>query len=157
MEMFAEGSDLDIRLRYRDETEDPAVVARNRQTIMHALDAVVAGNIETFWSIFDPDVVFHEASCLPYGGAHRGLEATKSAFASLSHVFSKNHVIFEQVLAAGNIVIAYQTIDFRIRANGSTGSIPVAELFRFQNGKVIEWRALYFDSALVAGLIRGSD
>ena len=150
MEMFTEGSDLAVRLAYRDQPADPAVAERNRQAVLGALDAVVAGDVDSFWAMFDEDVVFYEADCLPYGGAHRGLGAVKQAFGELSSYFSANHVVFEQVLAAGEIVIAYQTIAFRVRANGRTGAIPVAELFRFREGKVIEWRALYFNSHLVA-------
>ena len=35
--------------------------------------------------------------------------------------------------------MVYQTITFRIRANGNTFTIPMAEMFRFRGGKVIEW------------------
>lgn len=156
MEIFSEGSELGITLQYRNSPGNPDVAEKNRIAVLDALDAVVAGDVESFWSMFDPDVVFHEADCLPdYGGVHKGLEATRRVFGRLSDVFSRNQVVFEQVLAAGDIVIAYQTISFEVKANGNTGTLPVAELFRFRNGKVIEWRALYFDSNMVANAIRG--
>ena len=154
METFAGGSELSMILRYRDRLEDPALTSKNRQSVMQALDKVALGDADAFWALFDPEVVFYEAGCLPYGGAHQGIEATKAAFAKLSDTFSENHVVFEEVLGAEELVIAYQTISFRVKANGATGSIPVAELFRFRNGKVIEWRALYFDSDLVARAIK---
>jgi limonene-1,2-epoxide hydrolase len=59
------------------------------------------------------------------------------------------------VLAAGDIVIVYQTVTFRPRENSNSLTLPVSELFRFRNGKVIEWRALYFDSNKVAKAISG--
>jgi ketosteroid isomerase-like protein len=156
MEIFGEGSDLSMVLRYREVPEDPETVARNRQTLLTALDAVAAGDAEGFWSIFDPEVVFHEAPCLPhYGGEHRGLAATQAAFARLNAVFSRTKSVFETVLAGGDLAILYQTITFEVRANGNTGVLPVSELFRFRNGKVIEWRALYFDSAMMAQAIAG--
>jgi len=62
----------------------------------------------------------------------------------------------ERFLAAEDIVILYQTISFRVRENGNTGSLPVAEMFRFRDGKVIEWRALYFDACMVARAINGT-
>ena len=67
----------------------------------------------------------------------------------IHQVFDGVHALFEELLTAGDIVIAYQQIDFRVRKNGITGSFPVAELFRFRDGKVIEWRALYFDADMV--------
>jgi hypothetical protein len=153
MELFTEGSDLSVALSYRNAPEDRETAESNRRIIMDVLDRLVAGHGDAFWEIFSPDVVFHEAACLPYGGAHRGLEATRKAFDVLCNTFSDNKVVFEQVLAAGDIVIAYQTISFRVQKNGNAGAIPVAELFRFRDSKVVEWRACYFDSNLVAAAI----
>jgi len=156
MDAFMEDSDLEMVLAYRQQPEDPAVAARNRRILLEALDAIAAGNVEDFWSIFDPEVVFHEASCLPhYGGEHRGLAATQQAFERMSSVFSKTRSVFETVLAGGDLAILYQTITFEVAANGNAGTLPVAELFRFRDGKVVEWRALYFDSAMVAKAISG--
>jgi ketosteroid isomerase-like protein len=148
-----EGSDLALVLQYRHAAVDPAVTERNRQQVLAALDAVAAGDMDTFWSMFDDEVVFHEAACLPYGGSHRGLEAAKKAFLHMSDTFSNNHVVFEAVAAAEEIVTAYQTINFEVKRNGATGQLPVAEIFRFRDGKVIEWRACYFDSNMVAEAI----
>jgi ketosteroid isomerase-like protein len=156
MDFLDHAWDLKIELQYRNSPEDKNIVARNRQTLRDALDALVAGKVESFWSIFDPDVVFHEAPCLPYGGAHKGLEATKEAVGRLSAAYSSMRTVFEEVLAAGNIAIAYQTITFRVKENGNTCTLPVAELYRFRNGKVVEWRALYFDSNMVAQAITGA-
>jgi uncharacterized protein len=105
--------------------------------------------------MYDPDVVFHEAACLPYGGAHKGLPAVKQAFARLAGTYDKMHTVFEEILAAGDIVITYQTVALRVKANGNRVTFTVAELFRFRDGKVIEWRAHYFDSAMVAKAITG--
>ncbi|MDG2003381.1 MAG: nuclear transport factor 2 family protein [Novosphingobium sp.] len=126
----------------------------NRQAIIDALELMAAGDADPFWSLFDPDVTFFEASCLPYGGAHKGLEATQKGFAHLSEQFSKMHSEFEAVLASRDIVILYQHIEFEAAKTGKTGAIPVAELFRFKQGKVIEWRAHYFDACLVAEALR---
>ena len=156
MDAFMEGSDLQMVLQYRERPEDPAVVARNRQTLLDALDALAAGDVAAFWSIFDPEVVFYEAACLPhYGGEHHGLKATQQAFERMASVYSNTRSEFETVLAGGDLAILYQTISFEVAANGNTGALPVAELFRFRAGKVVEWRALYFDAAMVARAIAG--
>ena len=131
-----------------DETE------RNRAAVLAAFDAIAGGDSGPFRAMFDPEVVFNEAACLPYGGAYRGIEAVKAGFAGIFETFDQVHALFEQLLVAGDIAIAYQQIDFRVRGNGRRGSFPVAELFRFRDGKVIEWRALYFDADMVAKAIR---
>lgn len=135
---------------YRDFAAFDETAQANRKRLTDALDALQAGDDEALWAIFDPAVTFHEASCLPYGGSHRGLEAVKLAYAELCSHFSAMRAVFEAVLASRDIVILYQTITFEAAATGKTGTLPVAELFRFRNGKVIEWRAHYFDACMVA-------
>jgi uncharacterized protein len=142
-------------LQYRERPRDRDAAERNRAALLAAFDALEAGDDAPFWALFDPEVTFHEAACLPYGGAHRGLASTRAAYARLCATFAKMHSVFEQVLAEGDIVILYQTITFEVAANGNTGTLPVAELFRFRDGKIVEWRAHYFDADLVARAIDG--
>ena len=56
----------------------------------------------------------------------------------------------EQILAAGDLAIAYAWMTYRVRKNGRTGKFPLAEVYRFRGGKVIEWRVHYFDASTVA-------
>ena len=128
---------------------------RNRAALVGALEQIEAGNFAAFWDIFDPDVTFHEASCLPYGGAHRGLAATQRAYAELSATFSEMRSVMEAVLASRDLCVLYQTITFRTAEAGVAASFPVCEVFRFRSGKVIEWRACYFDACLMAKAIDG--
>ncbi|MCB2059549.1 MAG: nuclear transport factor 2 family protein [Novosphingobium sp.] len=142
-------------LDYRDFPAFDDTAQANRKILTDALDLLEQGDHDAFWAIFDPEVTFYEASCLPYGGAHEGLEATKRGYAFLCEHFSGMHAEFEAVLASRDIVILYQTITFEVAANGNTGTLPVAELFRFRDGKVIEWRAHYFDACMVANALKG--
>ena len=151
-----QASESSIVVRYHDMPVVDKVAEKNRQTLLGAIDKLLKGDAEGFWSIYDPDVVFYEASCLPYGGAHKGIAATRQAFGHMEQTFGGMHSEFEAVLAAEDIVILYQTITFRVRENGNTGSLPVAELFRFRDGKVVEWRALYFDACMVSQAIKGT-
>jgi ketosteroid isomerase-like protein len=141
-------------LDYRDHPAFDETARANRQAIVDAMDAMAAGDADAFWSLFDPEVTFYEASCLPYGGAHQGLEATQKAFSLLCEQFSKMHSEFEAVLASRDIVILYQRIAFEAAKTGKSGGFPVAELFRFRNGKIVEWRAHYFDACAMAEALR---
>lgn len=154
MDLLELGANHEMVVRYHEPPGED-VARRNRQVFVEALDALVAGDADAFWSIFDPDVVFHEAACLPYGGSHRGIEATKRAFGHMVQTYSSMHADLEAVLASRDIVMLYQTIAFRVRENGNDGTLPVAEMYRFRDGKVVEWRALYFDADLVARAIKG--
>lgn len=142
-------------LQYRDAPGYDATAEANRTLITDALEQIAQGNMEALWAIYDPAVTFHEAGCLPYGGSHVGIEATKAAYVKLSESFSAMHAVMEAVLASRDIVIVHQTITFTASATGRTGTLPVCELFRFRDGKVIEWRAHYFDACLVADALNG--
>jgi ketosteroid isomerase-like protein len=155
MDLLDLGANHEMVVRYHEPPGDD-VAKRNRQVFVEALDALVAGDADAFWSIFDPDVVFHEAACLPYGGSHHGVEATKRAFGHMVQTYSSMYADLEAVLASRDIVMLYQTIKFRVRENGNEGTLPVSEMYRFRDGKVVEWRALYFDADLVARAIRGN-
>lgn len=143
-----------MKMPYRDFEAYDETAQANRATLIAAVDAFAAGDAESFWAIFDPDVTFYEASCLPYGGAHRGLEGARAGYAELCSHFAKLDSVTEAVLASRDIVIMYQIITFEAARTGKTGTLPVAELFRFRDGKVIEWRAHYFDACLVAEAMR---
>jgi hypothetical protein len=148
--------DLAMVLAYRDAPAFDETAQRNRALLAGALDQIEAGNFEAFWDIYDPEVTFHEASCLPYGGTHRGLAATKAAYAQLSATFSEMKSVMEALLASRDLCILYQTISFRTAEAGVRASFPVCEVFRFRDGKVIEWRACYFDACLMSQAIKGS-
>jgi hypothetical protein len=137
-------------LQYLTEPGDPKVAEANRKKVMSALEGITAGNhFDQWWDMFHPDATFHEAGCLPYGGAHKGIENIKKAFSQVPALYKKMHTVFEQILAQGDIVILYQVINFTVRSNGNTGTLPVSEIMRFKDGKVIEWRACYFDANFV--------
>lgn len=134
---------------------DDELTRKNRLTLMSAFDSLASGDADEFWAIFDPDVVFHEPSSLPYGGAHIGLQATQEAVSRMSGAYAQLRTTFEEITFARDIALAYQTISYRIKGNGNTGTMPVAELYRFKEGKVVEWRALYSDPAKLAEAIQG--
>jgi ketosteroid isomerase-like protein len=136
-------------LRHRETAEEREIAEGNRKTLIDAIEAYSQGDEQAYWAIFDENVVFHEAPCLPYGGAHVGIEATQKAFAHLHRTFAELHAEFEVILAARDLVIVEQTVSFTGH-EGYIGTMPVAEMFRFRDGKVIEWRAHYFDSNMVA-------
>jgi len=146
---------LAMVLEYRDSPGVDATALANRQSLLDAFEQLVEGNDGPFWALFDPDASFHEASCLPYGGSHEGLDAVKRAYEHMSSTYSGMRSVFHEVLTAGEYCILYQTITFTVAANGNTGTLPVAEMFRFRDGRIVEWRANYFDACMVAKAIAG--
>ena len=148
--------DLKMRLKYREAPVDDRVAQNNRKAVMDAMDKVQAGDFDAIWNLLDDNVVFHEAPCLPYGGTFKGKEAAIKAYADLAGHYSNMRSEVDAIVAGEDIVIIYQTIYFTVKANGNTGTLPVSEMMRFKNGKVVEWRALYFDANMVMQKLTGA-
>jgi ketosteroid isomerase-like protein len=146
---IVDGLNYGVDLKYLAEpcTED---TERNRKNLLDTMNRLVGGEQDALWSLFDKDVVFHEAECLPYGGSHYGLDAARAAHATIYDYFDTIKIDLEQILAAGDIAIAYATMTYRVRKNGRTGTFTLCEVFRFREGRVIEWRVHYFDANKVA-------
>ena len=142
------GSPFELSLLFRKTSGLDATAARNRETLTRAYEFLAAGNIDGWWSIFDLDVVFDEAPCLPYGGTHRGLEAAKKANGDIFEAYDWSRAVIEDIAASGDMTIAYLQFSCRGRATGKKTSFPITELYQFRDGKVIEWRACYFDVTL---------
>jgi hypothetical protein len=140
---------------YRTSGGVDATAIANRQALIDAYDEIAAGNWEPFWLLFDAEATFHEAPCLPYGGSHRGLDATKKAFAEISRSFAALRAEYHEVLTAGEYCIAYLTIDFQVQEHGADWRLPVAEIFRFRDGRIIEWRINYFDATIMLQALGG--
>jgi ketosteroid isomerase-like protein len=151
-ELKVDQIDYTIKLAYR-ESQPNEDAERNRENLLVAFDCLVKGDKEPFWALFDPDMSFHEADCLPYGGSHYGLAVSQKAHGQVYELFDQIHIDLEQVMAAGDVAIAYCTMRYRVRKNGRTGEFTLAEVYRFRAGKVIEWRIHYFDAAKVAEAI----
>jgi hypothetical protein len=148
-----EVTDWEVVTTWRTSSGLGATANANRQALTDATLRIVAGDYEAYWALFDPDVRFHEAACLPYGGTHEGLAATQAAYHRIGAIFSALRSEQHEILAAGDYCCLYTTISFTLAANGRSGVMPVAELFQFRNGKIVDWRVHYFDAALFAELL----
>jgi ketosteroid isomerase-like protein len=127
--------------------------AQNRQAVVAALKSIQAGDVEPFWALFDPDVEFHEAQCLPYGGVHKGADTARRVHASIRDHFELFPEL-QQVLAGGDLVIAHIAVTMRAHKTGKSAAFPVNEIYRFRGGKIVEWRVLYFDTHLAVSLLQ---
>jgi ketosteroid isomerase-like protein len=119
---------------------------RNREKVVNAYQAMFQGNENALTEIMHPDVVFREAKSLPYGVEVKGLNAALQGIAGMFASWSRVRAEIFECLAGGDLVIAYMMLKNVARATGETYEGPVAEVFRFRNGKVVEWFPIYWDT-----------
>lgn len=124
---------------------------KNRAILAAAYDALVAGNAAALFDILDPDVRFYEAPSLPYAAEAKGLADTAAGVEKMLSYWQRMDCRITEYLAGGDMVIAY--VDLHAEGPGGSFDGPVAELFRFRSGKVIEWRPIYFDTARIVQIL----
>jgi ketosteroid isomerase-like protein len=139
--------ELSIRLSEDSGLTDTA--RQNRELLYTAYKNMAAGDGEAIARLLDPEVVFIEAEGLPYGVSASGIEGALQGVAGMFGAWSQLRAEFLEFLAGGDLVIAYLIMTGIARATGQTYSGPTAELFRFRNGKIIEWRPIYWDTHAV--------
>ncbi len=99
---------------------------------------------------WDPDVQYIEDPNWPGAGVYRG-EAIQARFADYLEVFGTTEMTLEDLVDVGDQVVSI----FRTRGKSAQSGLPFehewAYVWRFRNGRVVEWRA-YFekDEALAA-------
>lgn len=67
-------------------------------------------------------------------------------FAGLTADWEMIHFTADEFIAAGDRVVVLSRVAFRFRATGKVASSPKADVFRFRDGKVVEFFE-FFDTA----------
>jgi ketosteroid isomerase-like protein len=118
----------------------------NVAIVESAYVALDKGDWDFFYSLFADDVVMHEAPSLPYGGTYYGVEGLKRGIETMFAAWDNMTYKVEQITAGGDLVFVYMHISASSPRTGKTFGFPVAELWRFRDGKVTEFRPFYWDT-----------
>ncbi|MCJ2181007.1 nuclear transport factor 2 family protein [Novosphingobium album (ex Hu et al. 2023)] len=100
-------------------------------------------------NVFAENCELHETEELPYGGVYRGRETVKEALAGVMAGFDEFQCEIRNYLAGGNEVVVHLHLDGVGRKSRKPFSVPVMELWRFQDGKAIELRPFLFDPGAI--------
>ena len=129
--------------------EGPDDGAANRERLHTAYIALAAGDGEALFKLLDDEVRFSEAASLPYGVTGTGIEAARQGVAGMFGAWTHLHTEFTHFTASHDMVIAYLHMTATSRATGQIYAGPAAEVFRFRNGKIVEWHPIYWDTHAV--------
>jgi ketosteroid isomerase-like protein len=137
---------FELILNTANHAELSTVAESNRRAIEAAYQSMLAGNDSALFDLSADDVTFFEAPSLPYGCVNKGREGARSGVAGMLGAWSTLHVEIEAIAASSDLVVVYLSMRAKSRATGETYEGPAAEIFRFANGKIIEWRPIYWDT-----------
>ena len=117
-------------------------------------EGLVAGNLAPADALFDYDsLVMHEPEGLPYGGTYRGKKGLLEGIAAINAVWKRVSFANLSYSIGEDIAIVHFVMSAVSRATGKELSMPVCEVWRFRNGRVVEVSPFYWDTHAVRGII----
>jgi ketosteroid isomerase-like protein len=125
----------------------------NTKLVRQAYDSMMAGDIESFIKLLDPDVEWHMPAMedVPFAGVRYGHNGVRE----FARLLNESHEVVEflpgQFIAQGKIVVALGRFTMRVRATGRKIVSDWAHAWTIAGGKVTYFQE-YVDTAAV---IRG--
>jgi ketosteroid isomerase-like protein len=122
----------------------PAEVVRTFQ------EAIGRGGWDDAAATLDPDVVFHEAPTLPFGGDHRGVDGYRrlaEAFAELADFeFSPDLTV---MTTTDGVVIVRGAFTVTGKATKRVATTPFAEFYTLRADRIVDVDVFYWDEAAI--------
>jgi len=121
--------------------------------VEEVLDAFGNGDLAAAATWLHPDIVVHEASSLPYGGTHHGMEGFLGMLTTLAESYTV--VVHDhQLCNFQDAVILHQDMTFTSKSTGRSVSLPGIEIWRFTEDRISDIDAYYQDTAALVGITR---
>lgn len=113
------------------------------------------GDIPAVLATMDENIVFQVAEGHPYGGTYHGHDAVvNNVFMRIGSEWEEYKVIPEELIDAGDIIVALGQYSGKYKATGKNMQAPFAHVWRIRNGKSYEFRQ-YTDTALIQRAVEG--
>jgi ketosteroid isomerase-like protein len=127
-------------------------MSEDNLSIIRALyEAQRQKDIAVIFASFAPEMEIRQTDLLPWGGHYQGHEGVKNFFMKLTeHIDS--HVDVDQLIPAGDHVVAIGHTRGTVKANGNRFDVPVAHVWTLRDGKVTRFEAYIDTPAMLAAL-----
>lgn len=120
-----------------------------RQIVDDAYAAILGrGDIDAFLLDFADDALMVEAASLPYGGTFTGPAAIKAAIARVFDYWTDFSFTIEHIVYGDSYVMAYGEFSATSNKSKTRVSMPLAEVWRIEGGKVVMVSPIYSDTKL---------
>ncbi|WP_205698780.1 nuclear transport factor 2 family protein [Conexibacter sp. SYSU D00693] len=115
------------------------------------LDAVAGANLERALALLAGDVTVHEPESLPYGGDHRGPDAFAAMLGQIAGAY-RVRLDGHELHDAGDVVVAHVRCRMTSRTTGRELDVPIIELYRVRDGRILALDAFPKDTAAMLAL-----
>ncbi|WP_157219395.1 nuclear transport factor 2 family protein [Flavisphingomonas formosensis] len=119
----------------------------SRQIVDAAYEAILdRGDIDAFLADFADDAVMVEAASLPYGGTFTGPAGIKAAMIRVFDYWTDFSYTIEHIVYDDAWVMAYGIFAATATKSGTRVSMPLAEIWKIEGGKVRMVSPIYSDT-----------
>ena len=127
---------------------DNSQAQANVKTLREYWAAMDRYDIDAALQTLDAACIIHIPASLPYGGTYQGHDEIRQFWMSgFFQLYEQPEPLGLQLLVSGDYVITLQTLKTRIRGSKNELEMPMAETFKLRDGKIVEIRPYYFDTA----------
>ena len=120
----------------------------NLETLERFASAALSGDAATLKALADPAMLLHQGAGLPYAGTFHGPEGFLEFMGIFGETYDIQH--FATVRSFVGDDPDWVAVEFAMRATvrktGAPFETTLVELWRFQDGKVVEIRPHYFNT-----------
>jgi uncharacterized protein len=118
-------------------------------------EAFARGDIPGVLALMDPAMVWHEAETLPYGGVYHGPDAVlESIFMAIGRDWDDYVAEPLRFIDGGDHAVVLGEYRGVHRASGGSLKTPFAHVWRFRDGRLVEFHQ-FTDTALWLAAMRG--
>jgi uncharacterized protein len=118
-------------------TRERSAVSDNISVAQKTYEAFGRGDLPAVLENFDPDVEWHAAEGLPWGGVHNGRDAVaQDVFGALLAAFDDFSLTTDRYIDSGNVVVVLGRYGGRGQQTGNPLDAAFAHVWEFENGKL---------------------
>ena len=103
----------------------------------------------------DPKVVLHQSPDLPWGGEFHGHAGYEDWARRMSAAFDRLEVADAQQFEQGDTVVITCRLITRSRATGETLDLPMAQIVRVADSRIVEFRPFYWNVPAYSAAVQG--
>ena len=131
-------------------------MAPENVTVVQAIhDAQERGDDAALLALLHPEMMAYEPEGVPYAGFYRDYDGYLERRGRIAETWQGLRAEVERYLDGGDgwVVAMLQSVG-RARATGAVFMMPIAEFWRVRDGRAVELRTYYWDTALLHEILR---
>ena len=128
---------------------------QSEEVVRDVYQAFGRGDVATVLGAMAPDIEWHEAEGMPYGGVYHGGEAVvQNVFGPIMQDVSDFAVTAEEFISSGDAVATVVRYTGTGKGTGKRLDLPVVHVWKVRNGKIQQFRQ-FIDTAKFLEVVPG--